>query len=110
MSQHDPLHIPDWLAESRHVALEIGDGYIHWDNGRGQENTLEGPYVFALAGQPDRAGSSNYTIHAAFNRVIAGSSRTGSGAARVQITLSTRPGIPVPEPIATPASASGNPN
>lgn len=104
------LHIPDFLAESRDVVLQIGDGYIQWDNGTGEADTLEKPYLFALAGQVDPGGTRNYTLYAAFNRVVSGrSDRVGSGVTRVLITLATQPDITAPEPASAQADPTAEP-
>ena len=55
---------------------------------------MNSPYLFALAGQPDSEGPVNYDIDAAFNKVIAGDYRFGTGVGQVTVTLSSV----VPEP------------
>lgn len=48
---------------------------------------IKSPWLYALNGQPDTEGPVNYDIYAAFNRVIAGSYRIGSGVETVEICL-----------------------
>jgi uncharacterized protein YgiM (DUF1202 family) len=78
----------EYLAQNRPISLEIGDGYVSWETLQGHQEAMESPYLFALKGQDDLEGDSNYTIFAAFNRVISGTpDRVGFGVTRVTITF-----------------------
>lgn len=49
--------------------------------------TLKSVWLYALQGEADSEGPVNYDIYAAFNRVIAGNYRWGTGASKVSICL-----------------------
>ncbi|MCP4696173.1 MAG: hypothetical protein GY862_04905 [Gammaproteobacteria bacterium] len=68
------------------VTLEVADGYLSWHSPN-ETGELNSPYIFALNGQDDDEGPINYDIYAAFNRVIAGAYRPGSGVTQVGIRL-----------------------
>lgn len=85
-------HIPNFAGNGVVADLTVGNDFFAWDNHRGLSGSLTSPYLFALAGQPDSEGPVNYNIYAAFNRVIDGPYRLGSGVAQVNVTLV------VPEP------------
>jgi len=81
--------VPGFVANGVVARLTIGNQHISWANNRGKCGSLSSPHLFALAGQPDREGQVNYEIYAAFNRVIAGPRRFGSGVKRVTVFLSS---------------------
>jgi hypothetical protein len=83
---------PSFVGKDVVARFTISDRHISWANDRGRSGSLSSPHLFALAGQPDREGQVNYDIYAAFNRVIAGPRRFGSGVKRVNVIL--RPGPP----------------
>jgi hypothetical protein len=81
-------HIPGFAA--RGVArFIIKDQHVSWENHRGRCGSLSSPYLFALGGQADTEGPVNREIYAAFNRVIAGPRRFGTGVRRVTVILTS---------------------
>jgi hypothetical protein len=81
--------VPGFVANGVVARLTIGNQHISWTNNRGKCGSLSSPQLFALAGQPDSEGQVNYEIYAAFNRVIAGPRRFGSGVKQVTVILSS---------------------
>ena len=71
--------IPGFAARGVVARFIVRDQQISWANHRGKCGKLSSPYLFALAGQADTEGPVNHDIYAAFNRVIAGPRRFGSG-------------------------------
>jgi ASPIC/UnbV protein/VCBS repeat protein len=69
------------------ATFEISDQKVVYDNHDGIASSLTSPYLYALNGQPDAEGPVNYDLFAAFNRVIAGSYRSGTGVREVTIKL-----------------------
>ncbi len=69
------------------VKLTVANEFLGWDNHHGIVGSLNSPFLYALDGQADDEGSVNYDIFAAFNRVIAGNYRLGSGVSEVKVTL-----------------------
>jgi len=84
-------HVSGFVGKGVVATFTISDGRVSWKNSRGVSGGRSSPYLFALAGQPDREGAVNYDLFAAFNRDIAGSGRFGTGVRRVTVTLSTAP-------------------
>lgn len=85
---------PNFVGSSTTTAtFTVRNEFVSWDDHQGVSESLSSPYLFALAGQPDSEGPVNYDIYAAFNRVIAGPYRFGTGVGSVTVAL-----IPVPEP------------
>jgi hypothetical protein len=68
------------------VFIEIANEYAKLQYAD-QEYEYDDPYLFALNGQPDEEGPVNYDIFAAFNRVIDGDYRNGTGVDFVVIRL-----------------------
>ncbi|MGE0494542.1 MAG: hypothetical protein AB7S38_35360 [Vulcanimicrobiota bacterium] len=68
------------------VDFVVANEYLSWTNSRGTDS-MNSPYLFALAGQSDQEGEPNHTIYAAFNRTISDDSRSGSGATAVTVEL-----------------------
>ena len=81
--------VPGFVANGVVARFTIRNQHISWANNRGKCGSLSSPHLFALAGQPDSEGQVNYEIFAAFNRVIAGPRRFGSGVKRVTVILSS---------------------
>jgi hypothetical protein len=69
------------------ATFEISDQKVVYDNHDGIAGSLTSPYLYALNGQPDTEGPVNYDIFAAFNRVINGDYRSGTGVKEVTIKL-----------------------
>ena len=82
--------VPGFVGKGVVVRFTIGDQYLSWSNNRGRCGKLSSPHLFALGGQADREGPVNYELYAAFNRVISGPYRLGSGVRRVTVVLSPR--------------------
>ena len=74
------------ITQGTTVSLEISDERVGWDfpNEQGES---ESDRLFTLNGQTPTYGTVNYDIYAAFNRVISGTYRNGSGAKSVLIKL-----------------------
>jgi hypothetical protein len=81
---------PNYAPYYSCIRVEISNNKVSYYNyATGDGFTQTSPYIFALNGQDDAEGTENYTIYAAFNRVVNGQSdRTGSGVARVSVFLS----------------------
>ncbi|MDM8558970.1 hypothetical protein [Candidatus Parabeggiatoa sp. HSG14] len=82
------LSVPEFTQVKEVVRFEVSDGYLAWLSANITDE-LYSPYLYALNGQADNEGSSNYDIYAAFNRVISSSSRSGSGVSFVCIKLTS---------------------
>jgi hypothetical protein len=80
------LSVPKFIQAGDFARLEVCDSHLAWLSSTADDE-LTSPYLYALNGQNDGEGSSNYDIYAAFNRVISNSSRSGSGVSTVWITL-----------------------
>lgn len=78
--------LPDVARSGETIVLEVANEHLGI-NGPGGIDVIESPYLFALAGQPDREGAVNYDIYAAFNQTVNGESQ-GAGVRTVLITLS----------------------
>jgi hypothetical protein len=76
------------ITEGSTVSLEISDERVGWDFPN-EQGELVSDRLFTLNGQIPTYGTVDYDIYAAFNRVISGTSRNGSGAGLVRITLVT---------------------
>ena len=79
--------VPYLAQKGETIRFIVRNGYAEWDDKNGAKGQISSPYLYALNGQPDSEGPVNYDIFAAFNRVIANSSRAGTGVAKVTITL-----------------------
>lgn len=71
------------------LSFELSNGRLGINGPSGIE-LVESPYLFALDGQRDRVGASNYELYVAFNRTIAVDDWIGSGVEKVTITLYPR--------------------
>jgi Ca2+-binding RTX toxin-like protein len=80
-------NVPNFVSNGSRVELEVSNQKLAWNNNNGLQNSLNSPYLYALAGQPDATGTVNSDIYASFNRIIDGSYRVGSGARKVTIIL-----------------------
>jgi hypothetical protein len=79
---------PNFAANGVTATFVVRNNFASWDNGQGVSGSLDSPYLFALAGQPDAEGPVNYDIYAGFNKVVAGDYRFGTGVGQVTVTLS----------------------
>lgn len=79
--------IPDLVSQGSTVNLTVQDEFLAWNNNSGISGSLDSPYLYSLNGQADTEGPVNYDIFAAFNRVIAGNYRYGSGVGEATIRL-----------------------
>ncbi|MDQ3248903.1 MAG: VWA domain-containing protein, partial [Chloroflexota bacterium] len=77
--------LPDVVRGGDTISLEVANEHLGI-NALGGIEVLDSPYLFALDGQADREGSTNYDLYAAFNRTVDGSSN-GRGVSQVVITL-----------------------
>lgn len=68
------------------ATFNVGDRYADWRLPTAT-SYLYNPWLYALNGQPDTEGPVNYDVYAAFNRVINGTYRTGTGVSSVYISL-----------------------
>lgn len=78
--------VDEIIQPNNTIFFEIGNHKLWWLQENWESQLIEGPYLYALARQPDAEGPTNYDIYAAFNQVIDGS-RTGRGIEEVTITL-----------------------
>lgn len=72
--------------KGKYLSFTVGNNYLNW-NMDNTDHSIHSPYLYALSGQADKQGPVNYDIYAAFNRVISGTHRTGTGAEMVTINL-----------------------
>lgn len=79
----------DVVRADETIALEVSSGRLGINGPAGIE-LVESPYLFALGGQPERAGTQNYELYAAFNRAIAADDWPSTGVAAVTITFYPR--------------------
>ncbi len=73
------------------LSLEVSNELLLWDNRAGAADTLESPYLYALAGQPDSEGPVNYDVFAGFNRTVYAAYRDGTGVSYVTVILEQEP-------------------
>ncbi|MCL6589893.1 MAG: CehA/McbA family metallohydrolase [Firmicutes bacterium] len=80
---------PNFTPYYNCIRVEISNNKVSYYNyATGDEFIQTSPFIFALNGQADNEGPINYTIYAAFNRVVNGQSdRTGSGVTGVSLFL-----------------------
>jgi hypothetical protein len=88
------MQLPNFVGDGVTATFSVRNNFLAWDNHRDSFGSLTSPYLYALAGQPDTEGPVNYDIYAAFNRVVAGPYRLGTGIGDVTVTLSNV----IPEP------------
>ena len=86
-SREHSAKVPNFAANGVLATFVVRNNFVSWDNGQGVSGSLNSPYLFALAGQSDSEGPVNYDIYAAFNKVIAGDYRFGTGVGQVTVTL-----------------------
>ena len=75
------------MSQGSIVNLTVQDQFLAWNNNSGVSGSLASPYLYSLNGQADTEEPVNYDILAAFNRVIAGNYRSGSGVGEATIRL-----------------------
>lgn len=88
--------IDGFAASGATVSFTVRNDHVDWSDAAGTTGALDSPFLYALDGQPDGEGPVNYDVFAAFNRVIDGNYRSGTGASYVVITLEgsdTPPGV-----------------
>jgi hypothetical protein len=83
------IEVPNLVSNGVTATFTVANDFVAWDNHQGTSGSITSPWLFALAGQPDTEGPVNYDIYAAFNRVIAGPYRLGTGVGQVTVTLSS---------------------
>jgi|GEM_PF-480627 len=79
----------DMVRGEESIYFEASNQTLTFDSPGGNE-TLTSQYLYALSGQSDREGRTNYDIFAAFNRTISDAGRSGVGASKVIMTLYPR--------------------
>ena len=82
-------YFEDVVRSGETVSFEISNEQLIVDSAAGYEE-VNSSYLYALAGQPDGEGRSNYDIFAAFNRTIDSGGRDGSGVSEVVVTVYPR--------------------
>ena len=68
------------------LTIDITDEKIEWAHG-GKKNYIESRFLYTLQSQNTTYGDVENNLYAGFNRVVAGSYRSGSGLCTAQITL-----------------------
>lgn len=68
------------------LTLEISDGRLAVTFANGETEVVEHPALFALSGQPDQEGSTNYDLYLGVNRTVS-PGRTGSGVSGVKASF-----------------------
>lgn len=79
----------DMVRSEESIYFEVSNQTFIFDSPGGNE-TLSSQYLYALSGQSDREGRTNYDIFAAFNRTVSDAGRSGVGASKVVLTLYPR--------------------
>ena len=74
------------LGNGSTASFEVADRQLCWNFGTYTCATSDS--LYALNGEPDSEGPVNYDIYAAFNRVIDGTYRTGTGVSSVTVSAS----------------------
>lgn len=74
-------------GQGSQINVTVKNDFLAWNNNQGISGSLSSPFLYALNGQSDSEGPVNYNIFAAFNRVIAGRYRLGSGVGKVTVRL-----------------------
>ncbi len=69
------------------LKFSVSNNQIERYGGEVYPDLFSSPYIFALNGQYDSSGPTNYDIYAAFNRTIASSYRDGAGVSTVDIKI-----------------------
>jgi hypothetical protein len=99
-------NVPGFAQSGGTITFVVSNNRLDYLNASGS-GTLTSSCLYALAGQPDTEGPVNYNIFAAFNRVVATSSRSGTGVSSVLLTLTPPAGcwalqystsVPFPNP------------
>lgn len=75
--------IVNFVKKDSLILLKVGNGLFGWS----ETDQLRSPYLYALNGQKDDEGSTNYEIYAAFNRVIGTDGRSGTGVTHIVVAL-----------------------
>ena len=83
--------VSNFATSTSLLTFEVNNRRLTWDNRAGTASALASPLLYALNGQPDTEGPTNYDVYAAFNRVISESARYGTGVTRVTVRLSAQP-------------------
>lgn len=73
-------------AEGNEVSIQVSNEDVQYASAATTDG-LNSPYLFALAGQQEREGQVNHDLYVAFNRVVSGRGRRGSGLTDVRIEL-----------------------
>jgi hypothetical protein len=82
------VEVPNIVRAGETVVLTVSNEQVRYENAEvPAHGVIRSPWLYALDGQPDTEGPVNYDIYAAFNRVVAGSYRLGSGVAEVTVCL-----------------------
>lgn len=76
--------VEDFVRPGQTVELLISDQRVVWSSPQAQ-GELESPYLFALNGQMEQEGEINYDLFLGLGRVVAGTSRSGSGITSVEV-------------------------
>lgn len=77
--------IDNIVRSGESISFTISNERIQYENKYFPlEGDIVSPWLYALAGQPDSEGPTNFEIFASFNRVIAGG-RWGTGVGKVEI-------------------------
>lgn len=78
--------VDNFAKREQEAVIDISDERIDWVHD-GKKSHIESKFLFTISGQNTTYGRPEYSVYAAFNRVIAGKYREGSGLCRVVITL-----------------------
>jgi hypothetical protein len=102
-------NVPKLVSKGSRIELEISNKHLAWNNHKGLQNSLNSPYLYAIASQADATGLVNSSIYASFNRVISGrSDRLGSGVRKVTILLDPIEYAIAPNAVAIAEGNAGN--
>lgn len=83
--------VDNFVKKGAKVNLNISDENVEWAHGK-KRGHLESEFLFTLNGQKPSYGDVDYNIYIAFNRVVAGAYRNGSGLCKANIVLLDKPG------------------
>nr|XP_006817984.1 PREDICTED: signal peptide, CUB domain, EGF-like 2 [Saccoglossus kowalevskii] len=79
--------VDDVVDEGTRLILEVSNERIEWNNQSTEKDFLVSKFLYTLKGQQPLYGRVDYDVYAGFNRVPAGTYRTGTGLCKVTIIL-----------------------
>ncbi|CAH1786874.1 unnamed protein product [Owenia fusiformis] len=82
--------VDDFIKRGTKVVIDVSDEKVEWQQ-NDTKDFVDSKFLFTLDGQETLYGKTDYNLYAGFNRVVAGTYRSGSGLCKVAITLHEDP-------------------